>query len=223
MKIADVLASHPFFDSVPEYERAFLAQHALLRTLSKEEHLATQGDCWPYLFLVVEGGLEAVKVSTEGRSLIVTTFIQGDIFWGPAFFETDLPLPVSLEANQPTTVALWSRSALDPLLTKGGIGWALARLMLQYMWRANVLLERLVFQPVTARLARLLLEHFQSTASPTIPRTLTLDEMAARIGTTREVVCRTLYDLADRHIIDVTRTELVLMDRDSLVKLAEGT
>lgn len=95
--------------------------------------------------------------------------------------------------------------------------------MLRYMLRANVLLERLAFQPVTARLARLLLEHFQSTEGPAIPRTLTLDDMAARIGTTREVACRTLYYLADRKIIDVTRTELVLIDRESLMQLAEGT
>ncbi|MGB9800295.1 MAG: Crp/Fnr family transcriptional regulator [Thermanaerothrix sp.] len=223
MKLADRFASHPFFEPLSEQERAFLAQHALVRRLSREEHLATQGDCWPYLFLILEGEIEAIKISTEGRPLIVTTFVPGDIFWGPAFFEADLPLPVSLEANQPTMVVVWSRSTLEPLLAKGGIGWALARLMLRYMLRANVLLERLAFQPVTARLARLLLEHFQSTEGPAIPRILTLDDMAARIGTTREVACRTLYYLADRKIIDVTRTELVLIDRESLMQLAEGT
>jgi CRP-like cAMP-binding protein len=223
MNLISVFTSHPFFEPLAEHEKAYLARHALVRKLAREEYLATQGDCWPYLFLILEGEIEAVKVSTEGRPLIVTTFVSGDIFWGPAFFEADLPLPVSLEANQPTTVVIWSRSTLDPLLAKGGIGWALARLMLRYMLRANVLLERLAFQPVTARLARLLLEHFQGTESPAIPRTLTLDDIAARIGTTREVACRSLYYLADRKIIDVTRTELVLIDRESLIQLAGET
>jgi CRP/FNR family cyclic AMP-dependent transcriptional regulator len=223
MKLLEGLHSHPFFTNLEESEKTFLSQHALLRTLQKGEVLAVQGDCWPYLFLILKGEIQAVKVSPEGRSLIVTIFSPGEIFWGLAFFEPDLPLPVSLEANQLTQLALWSRGVLAPLLSKGGLGWALARLMLQYMLRANILLEQLAFQPVTARLARLLLEHFQATESLAIPRSLTLDEMAARIGTTREVACRTLYYLADRKIIDVTRTELVLIDREGLMRLSESS
>jgi hypothetical protein len=55
-----------------------------------------------------------------------------------------------------------------------------------------------------------------------IPRALTLDELAARLGTTREVVCRTLYRFADKNLINVTRTEFVLSDREGLARLAEG-
>ncbi len=132
-----------------------------MRRLSREEHLRNQGVLAVPLSHPGREIGSGPRFSAEGP-LIVTVFTQGDIFGG-GLFEADLPLPVSLEANQPTTVAAWSRSTLEPLLVKGGIGWALARLMLRYMLRANVLLERLAFQPVTARLARLLLEHFQST------------------------------------------------------------
>jgi CRP-like cAMP-binding protein len=58
---------------------------------------------------------------------------------------------------------------------------------------------------------------------PAIGRHLTLDEMAARIGTTREMVCRALYRFADKRLIDVTRTEFVLTDEAGLGKLAEGS
>jgi transcription initiation factor IIE alpha subunit len=52
-------------------------------------------------------------------------------------------------------------------------------------------------------------------------RSLTLDEMAARIGTSREIICRTLYRFADKGFIDVTRTEFQLTDRDGLSQVAE--
>jgi hypothetical protein len=50
---------------------------------------------------------------------------------------------------------------------------------------------------------------------------LTLDDMATRIGTTREMVCRVLYRFADKKLINVTRTEFVLTDRDGLSCLVD--
>jgi len=51
--------------------------------------------------------------------------------------------------------------------------------------------------------------HFTSTGEKSIERLLTLGEMAARIGTTREMVCRVLYRFADKNLINVARAEFV--------------
>jgi len=79
--------------------------------------------------------------------------------------------------------------------------------------------EGLAFHPVAGRLARLLLDHFKQAGDSSIARHLTLDEMAARIGTTREMVCRALYNFSDKKLIEVTRTEFVLTDREGLARL----
>jgi len=42
------------------------------------------GDVWPYFLLIAEGQVDAVKESGEGRSLLVTTFTPGEVFWGVA-------------------------------------------------------------------------------------------------------------------------------------------
>jgi len=73
---------------------------------------------------------------------------------------------------------------------------------------------------VAGRLARLLLEHFETAGESSIARHLTLDEMAARVGSTREMVCRALYSFSDRNLIEVTRTEFVLRDRNGLSQVA---
>jgi CRP-like cAMP-binding protein len=103
------------------------------------------------------------------------------------------------------------------------MGWELCRLMIQRMQRASAIVEELAFQPVAGRLARLLIDHFTSAGEESIERSLTLDEMAARVGTTREMVCRALYRFADKKLINVTRTEFVLTDRDGLSHLADGS
>jgi hypothetical protein len=53
-----------------------------------------------------------------------------------------------------------------------------------------------------------------------VARNLTLDDMAARIGSTREMVCRVLYRLSDDSLIELTRTEFNLVDRAGLQRIA---
>jgi len=74
---------------------------------------------------------------------------------------------------------------------------------------------------VAGRLARLLMDYPGRTASGPISRSLTLDNMAARIGTTREMVCRLLQRFADDEVIKITRTEFEITDRERLVKMTQ--
>ncbi|OQY26419.1 MAG: hypothetical protein B6I38_11335, partial [Anaerolineaceae bacterium 4572_5.1] len=76
------------------------------------------------------------------------------------------------------------------------------------------------FHPVAGRLARLLLNYYQPIEGQTAPRDLTLDEMAANVGTTRELVCKVLYRFADAEMIQIKRTEFIFTDRKKLEELA---
>jgi CRP/FNR family transcriptional regulator len=117
---------------------------------------------------------------------------------------------------------LWSRDSILPILIHNGqASWELSRLMADRMQDASNLLDGLAFQHVSGRLARLLLDNFEVAGDSAISRHLTLDEMAARIGSTREMVCRALYSFSDKKLIEVTRTEFVLTDRAGLAQLVE--
>jgi len=223
-QLTELLQAHPVFTSLDEAVRSLLVKQAVMQELKKGEKLVMQGDVWPYLFLVADGELDAVKVSVDGRNLLVTTFGAGELFWGLAFFQDGAPLLATLEAHVPSRVYLWHRQCIEPVFIEHGrMAWELCRLMIQRMQRASTIVEELAFQPVSGRLARLLLDDFKSAGEAAIGRHLTLDEMAARIGTTREMVCRALYRFADKKLIDVTRTEFVLTDKDGLARVAEST
>jgi CRP/FNR family cyclic AMP-dependent transcriptional regulator len=222
-QLTKFLGGHPVFASLDESVRNQLGSRAVKRELKKGETLVMQGDVWPYLFLVGEGELDAVKVSGEGRNLLVTTFGAGELFWGLAFFQDGAPLLATLEAHTASLVYLWSRQFIEPyFIEHGRMSWELCRLMIQRMQRASTIVEELAFLPVSGRLARSLLDDFESAGEAAISRHLTLDEMAARIGTTREMVCRALYRFADRKLIDVTRTEFVLTDKEGLRQVVES-
>jgi CRP/FNR family transcriptional regulator len=214
------LTQNVLFATLNDAERGEIARRAIRRAYPQGELFAHQGEVWPYLLLVEAGTIHAVKESGEGRSLMVAAFEPGAVFWGLAFFDDDAPMPVTLAAHAASTVYLWSRESLLPILLGSGPAlWELCRMMVRRMERASEILDEMVFQPVAARLARLLLDHFGEAAGP-VARDLTLDEMAARIGTTREMVCRVLYRFSDQNLIRITRTEFALNDTAALAKLA---
>jgi CRP/FNR family transcriptional regulator len=186
------------------------------------EWITQYGDIWPFFFFIKQGEVTAIKESFEGRSLILTTLHAGEVFWGLAFFIEEAPMPASLRAVQDTELVRWPREDLMPLFQRnGGLTWELSCLMIQRVQLASEIVEKLAFHPVAGRLSRLLLERSEKREPGLQPRDLTLDEMAARIGTTREVVSRFLHRFADDGIISITRTEFSITDRKKLEELAE--
>lgn len=217
-----LLKDNPVFSTFPADDLDELARLGSTRSYQKGEKVVLYGDVWPYIFLVVSGQIEAMKESPDGRILQIASFGAGELFWGLAFFHEEAPMPVSLEVREASRLHLWLRESVFPLLVKNGrAAWELSRLMAERMQGASNLVDGLAFQPVAARLARLLLENFEVAGDSAISRNLTLDEMAARIGTTREMVCRALYSFSDKKLIEVTRTEFVLTDRNGLAQLVE--
>ena len=97
------------------------------------------------------------------------------------------------------------------------MSWNLACMVVGRVQLASEIVERLAFQPVAGRLARLLVD--TAGESGPVARNLTLDEMASRIGTTREMVCRFLHRFSDEGLIDITRTEFAIKDRAGLEEM----
>jgi len=186
------------------------------------EWIVHNGDIWPFFFFIKGGEVTAVKESFEGRSLVLATLHGGEVFWGLAFFIQDAPMPASLRATQDTELLLWSRENLIPLFLKDGkLSWELSCLMIRRVQLASDIVEKLAFQPVAGRLARLLVGFAGEYPQKPIPRHLTLDEMAARIGTTREMVCRFLHRFSDQGLIEITRTEFSVTNQKGLEDLAQ--
>jgi CRP/FNR family cyclic AMP-dependent transcriptional regulator len=212
--ITDFISENHLFQPLPQKILEELGKTAVLKIYQYGEIIVHQGDLWPYLFIVTAGKVNAVKESAGGRSLIATTITEGEVFWGLAFFIENAPMPVAFHAGTDSKIAFWPRTQLVPIIINHGeFAWKLCSIMINRMQVASEIVEELAFLPVVGRLAGLLLETFGEDEHEFLARQLTLDDMAARIGTTREVVCRHLYKFAEKGVIDIRRTELRINDR----------
>lgn len=222
MENSELIRKNPVFACLSDRELDSLETSGILRSYQTGQYLTHAGDLWPFLFILLKGSISAVKESSEGRSLVATTFSPGEVFWGVSFFHPDLPMPVALKVDRSSTLLLWSRQQILPVIMDNGeASWELCRLMVSRMLRASEIVEELAFQPVMGRLARLLIDYPGQASSGRVARSLTLDDMAARIGSTREVVCRFLQRFADEELIKITRTEFEITDRERLTGIAQ--
>lgn len=215
------LNQNPIFSILNPGDQSLVLEASHEKKYPKDQWITHYGSDWPFLFLVEKGKVTALKESPEGRSLVVITLDEGEVFWGTGFFKEGVGMPVALVASQESRLRLWSRERLLPfMISNGQFTWSLAQLMVERMMRASRILEELAFQPVAGRLALLLLEQFEDQSGDTLTRELTLDDMAARIGSTREMVCRHLYHFADQGVIQINRTEFKVIDQSMLEGLA---
>jgi len=212
---------NPIFSNLSSGDMDRLEKLSITKDYPENQWITHYGSDWPYLFMVEQGHVTALKESPEGRSLVVVTLEEGEVFWGVGFFKEGVGMPVALVANQKTRLRLWSKEKLQPfMIDNGQFTWDLTQLMAERMMRASRILEELAFQPVAGRLAHMLLEQFNDQSGDILARDLTLDEMAARIGSTREMVCRHLYHFADQGAIHINRTEFKITDPELLKNLA---
>jgi len=218
-----ILNSILIFRQLKEQDKTDLARLAISKSLEDGEFLAMQGQTWPYLLLVETGVLKTHKVSPQGRSLGALRLPEGSVFCSPTIIDGE-PIPATLEADGDCSLFLWHQDQVLPYLNKNNQAlWDLASLLVKRMRQASEMVEDLAFQPVTGRVARLLLKQYQQSGEEHLARDLTLDEMAAMVGTTPVMVCKVLSQFADQGYLKVSRTEIEFINSQELEKLIDVT
>ncbi len=216
------ILQNPVFSSLNDKERERVYLSAVRRPVQKGEYLVLQGDFWPYLFIIEQGAVVAEKDAVDGRTFVAATFQPGEVFWGLGFFLENAVMPASLKVIKDGVIYQWEKRDLVPLIEGNGIfSWELCKLVVSRIQYVSEVLETMTFQPIAVRLARLLMGISESGRQRSITRNLTLDDMAARIGSTREMVCRLLYKFSDEGLIRITRTEFTITDAENLERRAQ--
>lgn len=195
-----------------------LASLAVRRVLKRDEMLCWQGDLWSNVLLIVSGKLRSVIHSLDGRSYVVSTWEKGDEFWAHTLFDGG-PMPSTLEAAQESVIYQWNgEDVLGILFDNSEAVRALLGRQVKLIRKRRETISDLAFQPVTSRLAKLILEQVPASEN-SAQRDLTLDQIASMVASSPEVVCRTLYHLQREGFLQVTRASITLHDRVALERL----
>ena len=221
-KVLDCLSQAPVFSKLTERDRVGLVASAQEKKYRKDEFVCWQGEAWPFVAYIASGRLEWAMLSPEGRRQVVFALHPCEVVWGHSVVD-GLAMPASLEVREDAVLYLWEREIILPVIQQNAqAAWDVSHILMNYMRHVREVVYGFAFHPVAGRLARLLLTHYEPTDGKPTPRNLTLDQMADTVGTTRELVSRTLHRFADEGLIRVNRVEFAFLDREKLESLAGG-
>ncbi len=218
--LAEYLAQDDVFSKLSARDHDELARLAIRVTYHKGQYICMQDDVWERALYVVSGKLEWVMLSPDGKRQVVFRMGAGAVVWGHSLFDGE-PMPASLEVMEDSVVYTWRGEEVRPIISRNVEAvWAITRKLVAIMRKVRDVVYGFAFHPVSGRLATLLLTHYQPVEGQPAARDLTLDQMANTIGTTRELVSKTLHQFANDGMIEISRVEFTLMDKNRLKKMA---
>jgi CRP-like cAMP-binding protein len=180
-----------------------------------------EGDPVANLYLVERGIVKISRLSQEGREHILVLIRPGETFNDVAVMDGG-PNPATATAH--TDVDLWyiDRGEFRKIARRyPDLSWALVADLARRTRYLLGVVQDLAMRTVRGRLAHLLLEEARTAPGDVVPRLLTQEEMAARLGTVRDVVGRTLRNMAADGIITFDRHRIVILDPERLEAEAE--
>ena len=187
-----------------------------LRKYERGEALFWEGDPCSGLHIVEKGSIKLFRVSPQGRQYIVRVMQEGDTCNEVPAFDGGTN-PVNVEALEETTAWVVEADAVRDLMRKDPFFMELIVENLTKMMRHLVhLVSELAFYQVTHRLARLISELPDDELNGETNVRVTQDQLAARLGTVREVVARSLKELERSGAIRVENRRIHIQDADVL-------
>ncbi len=210
------LKVNQYFRGLSDASLTKLAAHMSLRRFDRGEVLLWEGDPCSGLHIVEKGSIKLFRVSPQGRQYIVRVMQEGDTCNEVPAFDGGTN-PVNVEALEETTAWVVDAEAVRSLMREDPFFMELIVENLTKMMRHLVhLVSEMAFYQVTHRLARLISELPDDELSGGANVRVTQDQLAARLGTVREVVARSLKELERSGAIRVENRRIRIDDADVL-------
>ena len=217
------LAGIAYLRALPPADLRRLASHAVVLAFRKGSRIFEEGEPATGLFVVMEGRIRLVRRSPGGREQVLHAE-------GPGATLGEVPLldgngyVASAVAAEPARLLYVPRDAiLETCRRHPEVALGIIRVLAQRVRAFAGLVENLSLKSLATRLAGFLLAESKAAKSPTFALRGTRDDIAAELGTVRELVSRSLARLRTAGIIAVAGSRVTIRDVRRLTEVARGS
>ena len=208
----------PYFHKLDDQSLRDVAQEIIERRYTAGQIIFLEGEPGAGLHLVASGLCKVYRLSEGGREHVLATLDPGDSCNEVAVVDGG-PNPANLAALKDSTLWIISAEALERLRHNHP---SLNDMIIRNLaMRCRQLVQRvynLSFLSVTGRLAAFLLEQIDG-QNKLNRLNWTQDQIAAHLGTVREMVTRAFKELQQAQLIKINRQHIEILDRPGLEKL----
>ncbi|GIU81512.1 MAG: Crp/Fnr family transcriptional regulator [Acidobacteria bacterium] len=215
------------FSGLEEEVVKALASKAVEKRLARNEILFLAGEDAKGLFLIAEGSVRAFRTNADGREQVIhvekaiSTIAEVPVF-------DDGTHPSTAAADEPTLVYLIPKNEIRRLCFQyPQIALAATKVFAKRLRRCAKMVEMLSLREVSQRVAWFLAEEALTRGKQTsegihFTQKLTHNQLAAHIGTIREVVTRSLHNLQEQKLIIIRDKEVIIPNIYKLKQYADS-
>jgi len=215
--IFPILKQVAIFSSLSEPEFTFLTARVVPKKFGAGELIFSEGEGCAGLYIVEAGSVRIFKSSAGGREQVLSID-------GPGGSIAELPVfdggsyPASAQAITPVTLLFFSKQDFHALCRQHPeVALKVLRVVGGRLRRLVGIIEELSFTTVRHRLAALLVrlaksEGTRSASGFTFALPVNNNELAAQIGTVRELVSRNMSRLQSEGLIQIDGRTIVIPD-----------
>ena len=211
----ELLRTVPIFAELSEADIASLARLTSRRTCPKDTVVFFENEEGDSFFCIVDGRIKVTILGDDGREVILSVLGRGDFFGEMALLDNE-PRSATAIAVEDTELLSLHRNDFQTVLTDNRtIMSALIKILTSRLRRANHQISTLALLDVYGRVARVIVDTARDEGKRLKDgriafRRATHQEIANRIGTTRETVTRMLKDLERQGLIHIEGKEVVV-------------
>jgi CRP-like cAMP-binding protein len=218
-----VLGQLPLLAGLPQVTLGHLAQNATERTFAKREVVLQKGGPGTSLCFLIEGRLQGVDFTVDGREVGLYFVNPGDYFGDVALIDGE-PQPIYVTAVSRSRVLFVPRDLIRPILFAHAriaetLSTSLALRLRQLSGQRRILG---IVNPVQRVCAQLELMLTTATEGAFVRNAPTHQELAIMINASRETVTRVFQLLQSRGVVERSGTDLRIDDLAFLQDAAAG-
>jgi CRP/FNR family cyclic AMP-dependent transcriptional regulator len=200
----------PLFVGMQENDLHALAAKALIRTFAKNATVINEGELTGSLYVVLSGKVKVFLADESGKEIILDIKGPGGYFGEMAL--DDQARSASIVTLEPSQFAVFSRADFKHLLLEHPeVSQHVITDLIHVVRRLNKNVRGLTMLNVYGRVSKLLLDlAVDQKGTLVISEKLTKQDMANRVGSSREMISRIFRGLATRGYIKVEGKKLTI-------------
>ena len=209
-----MLEEIPLFSDLDKTELELLSGRTVTRQYPRNTIIINEGDQSDSLYIIRSGSVKVFLGNAEGKEIILNVQKTGEYFGELALIDSG-PRSASVMTQDKTSLSIISKADFEDFLRQHPA--ATAKIMRGLVKRLRALTESvrsLALMDVYGRVARLLLKLSQPEGDVRVIRdALTQQDIADRVGASREMVSRILKDLREGGYIEIHERHITLLER----------
>lgn len=206
-----MLRSVALFSELPETHLAYLTSRSSVRSYPKGAIIINEGDEGNSMFVIEAGSVKTYLRDEDSKEVVLSTQGPGEYFGDLALFD-DEPRSASVSTLEPCKVTIISKAVLRQAMAEFP---EIAQTLLKGLaGRIRTLTENvrtLALLDVFGRLVRTLYALAEEKdGALVIDQRMTQQDLANRIGSSREMVSRIMHDLVEGGYIEVGNKRVLI-------------